>query len=95
MAELEDLGAGGVGLGVGCGRGLAARLAGEERAWAVKAVASNFPGPVGRGSEMVRVLNDCSFGAVVCAGLFLSYGGCGWLKVVSPGVPNVCKVLIL
>jgi hypothetical protein len=36
---------------------MAARFPGEERAWAVKAVASNFPGPVGRGSEMVRVLN--------------------------------------
>ena len=36
---------------------MAARFSGEERVWAVKAVASNFPGPVGRGSEMVRVLN--------------------------------------
>ena len=35
----------------------AARFAGEESVWAVKAVASNFPGPVGSGSEMVRVLN--------------------------------------
>ena len=36
---------------------MAARFWGEERAWAAKTVASNFPGPVGRGSEMVRVLN--------------------------------------
>jgi hypothetical protein len=41
---------------------MAARFPGEERAWAVKAVASNFPGPVGRGSEMVRVLNFTPWG---------------------------------
>jgi hypothetical protein len=35
----------------------AAKLAGAERACAANAAASNFPGPVGSGSEMVRVLN--------------------------------------
>ena len=63
----------------------AARLAGVDRVWAANAAASNLPGPVGRGSEMVRLLKKIrSFGVLVCAGLFLSYGGNGWLNRGTP-----------
>src|ERR1700722_4218921 len=86
----------------GRGSGGSRRAAGfcaEERAWAVKAGASKRSGPLGRGSEMVRVLKSLLLRrGGGRPGYFLSYRGMNWLKRYLwrgyPGVPQVPLIWI-
>ena len=74
VAELEDLGAGGVGLERVWSR-TAARFAGEERVWAAKAAASKCGHVRDQGVRYSDAVQEDSFGVGRCAGYFLSYRG--------------------